>query len=221
MPGSNRENQMERAEHVFLPALPGQKIIAITGTIGSGKSTVAKILASRYPVIDCDRVNAELLLPGGPAYDALRALPFVKVDDQGQIDKPAMAKAIFGDASKKAAVEGILHPRIFERVQAWILQQQAPVVFVEMPVLFEIGAECRFKTIWCVTCDENVALQRLMEQRHFSREDAKARIANQWDARKKKAGSSVVIDNSASRQALQTKVAALMERLEASEKREN
>ena len=61
MPESNRENQMERAEHVFLPALPGQKIIAITGTIGSGKSTVVKILASRYPVIDCDRVNAELL----------------------------------------------------------------------------------------------------------------------------------------------------------------
>ena len=101
MPESNRENQMERAEHVFLPALPGQKIIAITGTIGSGKSTVVKILASRYPVIDCDRVNAELLLPGSRAYDALRALPFVKVDDQGQIDKPAMAKAILATQAKR------------------------------------------------------------------------------------------------------------------------
>lgn len=177
--------------------LPDQKIIGLTGTIGSGKSTVAKLLAQTYPVIDCDVVNAHLLEPGQKGFEQLKSLDYIVLKD-GKIDKQHMANEIFRDPKKKKEVESLLHPLIFEEVDAWIRQQKGEIVFVEMPILFEIGAQSCFDQIWCVVCNEQTAIERLMKYRNFSYEQAKMRIENQWSQKKKRAQSTIVIDNSGS-----------------------
>lgn len=213
MSSADTENQAQRTEHVFLSGMPGQKVIALTGTIGSGKSTAARYVNRQFPVIDCDKVNAELLEKGHEGYDALCASGLVSLDKSGNIDKAKMAETIFTDPDKKKRVEALLHPMIFRKVDEWIRKQNARAVFVEMPILFEIGADRYFRTIWCVVCDPDTAVDRLMKYRAFSKEDALRRIASQWSAEKKEKQSTLVIDNSGTEAQLEQKIKQLMERL--------
>lgn len=212
MSAANRKNQTERSKHLFLSHLPDQKIIGLTGTIGSGKSTVAKLLAQTYPVIDCDAVNARLLEPGQKGFEQLKTLDYIALKD-GKIDKQHMANKIFCDPKKKREVESLLHPLIFEEVNTWVGRQNAKILFVEMPILFEIGAQSCFDEIWCVVCNEQTAIERLMKYRNFSYEQAKMRIENQWSQDQKRAQSTIVIDNSGSFDQLKRTVLHYEERL--------
>lgn len=67
--------------------LPKKKIIGITGTMGSGKSQVGKILSEKYSVLDCDKVNAELLLPNRKGFEELKERKLIKIDEDGYLDK--------------------------------------------------------------------------------------------------------------------------------------
>jgi dephospho-CoA kinase len=79
-------------------------------------------------------------------------------------------------------------------------------MFVEVPLLFEGGFQNRFDEIWCVVCNEETALKRLEQGRHIPKDEAKARLACQFDVNTKKAGSDYVIDNSGSLQQLEENV---------------
>ena len=86
--------------------LSKKKIIGITGSIGAGKSKVAAYLRQTYPVLDCDKVNAQLLKKGNEGYKALRFLGWVPTLENQEIDKKGMAQAMFQSPEKKSSCGG-------------------------------------------------------------------------------------------------------------------
>ncbi len=185
-----------------MSALPKTKVIAITGTIGSGKSTAGHYLKTIYPVLDCDQVNAELLQPGHEGEKRLRTLSWIHYDQDGKIDKQNMASQMFQDHQKKQSVESILHPLIFEAIDRWEKEQKSSLLFVEIPLLFEIGAQDRFDEVWCVAIPNDLACKRLVEGRGFLEKEARQRIKNQFSLEYKVSNSDKVFWNTGSQEQL-------------------
>lgn len=172
-----------------------KKVIGITGSMGSGKSEISRYLRNKYPVLDCDQVNADLLKKGNLGYEKLKKMNIVELDSNGQIIKESLASYMFSNEKHRKQVEAILHPLIFDEMHKWIHQQESSIVFVEMPILFEISAQEHFDSIWCVVADLDVALSRLQTYRNFTREQALARLVSQMNPEEKMAKSDVVLRN--------------------------
>ena len=81
------------------------------------------------------------------------------------------------------------------KIYKWIYEQESSIVFVEMPILFEISAQDHFDSIWCVVADLDVALSRLQTYRNFTREQALARLVSQMNPEEKMAKSDIVLQN--------------------------
>lgn len=177
--------------------------IAITGSMGSGKSQVGKILKASFPVADCDAINAKLLQPGQAGYTALLEAGLIHLLPDGSLDKEALARDLFSSPDIKKQVEAILHPLIFARIDAWIAAQTSPLVFVEVPLLYETGAQDHFDAAWCIICEPAIALQRLLTGRQIDEKTASARLAHQMPPAQKAALADYVIDNSGSLEELE------------------
>lgn len=186
--------------------LSKKKIIALTGSMGAGKSQVSQFIRQKYPVLDCDRVNAELIEPDGEGFKQLKEKGLISTLENGQLDKMKLSKDMFSNPAIKKEVESILHTLINEKVEEWISQQQANLIFVEVPLLFEIHWEDHFDEVWCVVANEEVSLYRLETYRHISKEEAKRRWAAQWSVEEKKRKSDVVIENNGTLEELESKV---------------
>lgn len=190
-----------------------KKKIAITGTIGSGKSQVSSHLKELgYPVLDLDKVNASLLKKGNQGYQRLCEAGLVRLDSQGQIDKKELAHRLFSDASVKAQVETILHALLRQETLKWIDQQDSSLVFVEVPLLFEGNYQNEYDRIWCVVAKDEIALERLIKYRGFTKEDALARMASQMPAKEKMERSDVVLYNEADLDALNIQIEKELEK---------
>lgn len=170
-----------------------KKVIGITGSMGSGKSAVSKYISDRYPVLDCDQVNAELLEPGHAGFLALDSID--GLIENGVLDKKKMASYMFESEEHRLLIESLLHPLIFSEMLTWIDRQSSDLVFVEMPLLFEVHAEHYFDEIWCVVCDRSVALGRLEKYRGYSKQEALERLNTQMSVEQKVSKSDVVIYN--------------------------
>ena len=192
--------------------LSKKKVIALTGSMGSGKSQATNYISKFYPVTDCDKINAQLLIKGQEGYNELVQLDWIQLDEQGEIDKKSMAFSMFSDIEKKKRVELILHPLIFKKIDEWVSKQTSSIVFVEVPILFEINAESRFDEVWCIYCDLDIALERLMAYRNFTKEEALARLQSQLDPEIKISKSDVVIQNNGSLEELERNIDQYLER---------
>ena len=121
--------------------------IAITGTIGSGKSTVASYLRNKgYFVFDCDEVNRELLNS-----DILIDY-FPECYDDGLLDKKKLANIVFNDEKKRLLLESIMHPLILERMKKESGKHDP--FFAEVPLLFEVNWDKFFDEILLVVLPE-------------------------------------------------------------------
>jgi dephospho-CoA kinase len=116
------------------------------------------------------------------------------------VDKGDLAARLFLDKDLKARTEAILHPLILEEVNR--LSKGKPVVFVQVPLLFESGLEDQFDEVWCITCSQETALRRLQQGRSISPEEARRRWNHQMSPEKKAALSDVVIKNDGTREQL-------------------
>ena len=175
--------------------LSKKKVIGITGSMGSGKSEISRYLRKKHPVLDCDQVNSDLLKKGNLGYEKLKEMNIVELDLNGQIIKESLASYMFSNEKHRKQVEAILHPLIFKQMHKWICEQESSIVFVEMPILFEISAQDHFDSIWCVVADLDVALSRLQTYRNFTREQALARLVSQMNPEEKMAKSDIVLQN--------------------------
>ncbi|MBP3853087.1 MAG: dephospho-CoA kinase [Erysipelotrichaceae bacterium] len=173
-----------------------KKKIAITGSMGSGKSRASQFVREAgLPVLDLDRVNAELLQPDHKGYDCLKKEGLIRLDPQGNIDKKQLAQAMFEDDSVKEKVEAILHPLIIEEMNRWIDAQITDLVFVEVPLLFESHMDTLFDRIWCVVVSQQKAVERLVRYRGFTKQEALARLEHQMSVKEKMERSDVVLYN--------------------------
>lgn len=194
--------------------LPKKKVIGITGSMGSGKSEVKRYISKSYPVLDCDWVNAKLLEKGQAGYHQLKKLGILKFDQEMNIDKVELAKYMFSNLEHKKLVENILHPLIFEYMENWIKEQSQELVFIEIPLLFEIQAQDSFDSIWCVVTSRDIALQRLQKYRHFTYEQAIARLNHQMDPEWKMKQSHVVLKNNGTKEELYQQIKGALKKEE-------
>jgi dephospho-CoA kinase len=157
-------------------------IYGLTGGIGMGKSTVARVLAKAgLPVVDSDELAREVVQPGQPAFEGIReAFGDEFIGEDGRINRARMAARVFSDDVARKQLEVIIHPRVRERWQAcvgkWRSAGDRGVVVI--PLLFEVNAEANFDTVFCVACTEGTQRVRLRE-RGLSEVQIEQRIAAQ------------------------------------------
>jgi dephospho-CoA kinase len=172
--------------------------IGLTGGIGSGKSTVAGLLAARGAhVVDADRLAREVVEPGTPGLDAVAAAFGSGVlTPEGALDRPALAAVVFADPEARRRLDGIVHPLV--RARAAELVATAPpdaVVVQDVPLLVETGQAASYDLVLVVQADPATRVRRLVG-RGLSEDDARARIAAQATDDQRRAVADVVLDNS-------------------------
>jgi dephospho-CoA kinase len=173
--------------------------VGLTGGIGSGKTAVTDILTRLGAiVIDADVLAREVVAPGTEGLAEIVAAfgPDV-LDGQGGLDRPAMARAVFGDAEARRRLESIVHPRVRRRA-AQIEASCDPhaVVVHAIPLLVETGQADRFDQVVVIDVPVDVQRERLLRDRGMSPDEASARIAAQSTRRQRLAVADHVIDNS-------------------------
>lgn len=168
--------------------------IAITGTIGSGKSTVSAYLRNKgYAVFDCDRTNSELLKPGNKGYNALiKAFSDEILNEDQTIDRKRLSAIVFNDSKQLKILNSIMHPLIREEM---LIEMNRNNLFIaEVPLLFETDFYQLFDYKLLIVADYDIAIERLIK-RGLSEDDAISRIKNQMDVEEKIRKSDYIIDN--------------------------
>ncbi|HEY7006108.1 MAG TPA: dephospho-CoA kinase [Sphingomicrobium sp.] len=137
--------------------------IALTGSIGMGKSTVAKMFeAAGVPLFDADAVVRRLQGPGGVLIEKIGEM-FPGCVRSGTLDRECLAQLVLADRSKLAALEGIVHPAVQEWRAAFVdANRDAPALIFEIPLLFETGGEKNFDKVVVVSAPANVQRARVL-----------------------------------------------------------
>ncbi len=171
-------------------------ILGLTGTFGSGKSTVAHFFEELGAcIVDADKLAHEALMPGSEIYDTIRkAFPDAELPGGG-FDVKKLANVVFRDAEKKKKLESIVHPYVFNRLVEEAEEAEEPVVVVEVPLLYETGYDQFCSQVIVVSAEPDVMQKRLMEK-GFSPEEIKLRQSNQMPLAEKIKKANFVINNS-------------------------
>ena len=193
------------------------KIIGITGGIASGKSTVvAEIRKHGYQVIDADQVVHELQAKGGKLYQALcNWLGTDILQENGELDRKKLGQLIFSskDMLEKSShlQNGIIREELARRRDE--LAKTQDVFFMDIPLLIEHDYMEWFDDIWLVHLDEKTQLERLVMRNHFSKEEAKKRMASQMSTEAKKPYADKLLDNSGDLTELKAQINQLLQEL--------
>ena len=173
------------------------KLIGLTGGVGMGKSTVAGfLLAQGARVVDTDDLARELVRPGQPALDEIRAVFGERVFlPGGLLNRPLLAETVFANENLRRQLESILHPRIRDRwsaiVEHWRAENVSLAVVI-IPLLFETQVEEAFHKIVCVACSPASQQERLLA-RGWPTDQIRHRIASQLPVEQKLARSHYAI----------------------------
>ena len=169
--------------------------IALTGSIGMGKSTVAKMFeAAGMPVFDADAVVRELQGPGGALVDKIGAL-FPGTVRCGTLDREALAQIVLEHRTKLAALEALVHPAVRDMRQSFIdKHEDAPALMFEIPLLFETDSEKEFDKVIVVSAPAEVQRARVLEREGMSAAKLDSILARQTPDAEKRARADFVID---------------------------
>ncbi len=156
------------------------KVIALTGGIGAGKSTVAQFFSELGAnVIDADHLARVAIERGSEGFDEVVARFGEEILTNGDINRRALAEIVFSDAAAKSDLEAIIHPRVQQLFAQALLDNDAATNLVyEIPLLVETNAASKFDFIVPVEAEEDLRIERLLARGMFI-SDIKARLANQ------------------------------------------
>ncbi len=173
------------------------KRIGLTGGIGSGKSTVARILiAMGYPVYFSDDRSKSLTDTHPEIRQGLTELIGNHIYKGNQLDRSALALAIFSDEALRVKVNQLIHPIVRLDFDGWVDEQNHEIVFNEAAILFETGAAERFDAMVLVTAPEELRISRVMQRDQCTREEVVNRINQQWmDEQKIKLADAVIVND--------------------------
>ena len=191
-------------------------LVGLTGGIGAGKSTVSAMLAEQGAVIvDADQIARDLQSPGSPVLDSMagRFGDHIILED-GSLDRAAVAAIVFNDDVALKDLNGIVHPAMQSEIQRQIDEQRDTdrVVVLDFPLLGENPRKGLAATV-VVDIPVDVAVQRLVEQRAMSEDDARARINSQLSRDERLASATHVVDNGGDRDSLTAQVDQLWDQL--------
>jgi dephospho-CoA kinase len=194
-------------------------VIGLSGGIGSGKSSVAAILAELGArVIDADQIGHEVYRPGTEGFRrVVDAFGPGVVGADGTIDRTALGRIVFADPAALARLNAIVHPLIVEelrrRIAAALEEPSDRPVVVEAAVLAEEGWWGLFDRLWVVSVSPATAIARVTASRGLTREEVQRRLAAQMADAERRRHADVVIENEGSREELRARVEEAWERL--------
>ncbi|WP_288780874.1 dephospho-CoA kinase [uncultured Kocuria sp.] len=193
--------------------------LGLTGGIGSGKSTVAAMLAQRgAEIIDADAIARDLMEPGTEVFEeVVQAFGHVVLDNSGALDRAALARVVFSDESARERLNGIVHPAVRaesrKRVDAAEEDPDSLVIVQDIPLLVETGQSDSFDGVIVVEAPEAARVERLVTTRGMDPDDARSRIRAQATDEQRRAISTWVIDNSGSEEETEEQVDRLWREL--------
>jgi dephospho-CoA kinase len=175
--------------------------VGLTGGIGSGKSTVSRLLDERGAlVIDSDLLAREVVAPGTPGLAAIAdAFGDEVLTPDGELDRPVLGRVVFADPEARKRLEAITHPLV--RARAREIEADAPngaVVVHDIPLLVETGQQDKFDAVVVVDAEDETQLRRLADSRGMGSDEARARIAAQASRQQRRAAADYVIVNAGS-----------------------
>ena len=194
--------------------------IGLTGSIATGKSTVTNMLKELGAfVIDCDKTARDVVAPGTRGLAKIEeAFGKEAIAADGFMDRVYIGDLVFRNPEMKKRLENILFPLIFEALDEELLRLEregaTPVVFLDMPLLYEVKYDSYVDEVWLVYVPFEVQLSRLMKRNGYTKEEALLRIHSQISVDKKKSLAQQVIDNSGTLEDTKKQVRSLWERLQ-------
>ena len=169
--------------------------IALTGSIGMGKSTVAGMFErAGVPLFDADAVVHQLQGPGGGLVEKIGEL-FPGCVRCGTLDRECLAQIVLADPAKLAALEGIVHPAVRDARDAFVrMHPEAPALLFEIPLLFETGSERDFDKIVVVSAPADVQRARVLQRTGMTAAKLDSILARQMPDEEKRARADFVVD---------------------------
>ncbi|MBR7825194.1 dephospho-CoA kinase [Actinospica sp. MGRD01-02] len=195
--------------------------VGLTGGIGAGKSTVARLLAGHGAIVlDADLAARAVVEPGTEGLaEVVGAFGPRVLREDGSLDRAALASVVFSDEERRKRLNAIVHPR----VRAWMAERAAAapegsVVVQDIPLLVEGGLTPLFDVVVVVDADDDIRVGRLIRDRAMTEPEARARIAAQAPREQRNAAADRLIDNSGGTEELNEAVADLWHELEGKSK---
>lgn len=193
--------------------------IGLTGGIGTGKSTVAKLFRTYgWVIVDADQIAKQVVEPHEPAFEAiLNVFGDDIVDEEtGALDRDKLGRIVFQDQEKREQLNGIVHPAVRERMSAEAeeaFDYGAEVVVLDIPLLIESDLFHLVDRTVLVYATREQQLERIVERNGLSEKDAVQRINAQMPIDEKKTKVDDIIDNSKGMEALEAEVQAYVKRV--------
>lgn len=178
-------------------------IIGLTGSIASGKSTVANMLREYgFPIVDADVVARVVVEPGMPTLEKIvEVFGEEIITEDGTLNRPKLGAIIFNDPSKRKVLNDLIHPAIRQEMLRQRDEYEAngeQTVIMDIPLLFESKLQHFVEKILVVSVTEENQLKRLMERNSLTEEEAKARISSQLPLSVKEKGADAIVSNNRS-----------------------
>lgn len=176
-----------------------QKVIGLTGGIGTGKSTVSELLAVHgFKIVDADIAAREAVEKGSEGLEQVRrTFGDEAIDENGEMNRKYVGEIVFNDDKKREELNHIIHPIVRELMekQKEAYLEQGYNVIMDIPLLFENNLQDTVDETWLVYASESIQVERLMERNDLTQEEAKARVYSQISIDKKCRMADHVIDN--------------------------
>ncbi len=187
------------------------KVVALTGGIGSGKSTVLKEFGKLgAEIISCDEVSHRIMLRGGIAYpEVVSGFGKEVLDNDGEIDRKILADMVFSDKDKLTLLNNIMHRLIYSEINLLIRKSSAEVLCVEIPLLFTAECPIHLDGKMAVTAPSDIRRKRGSKRDKSSTKQLEARIANQLSDEEMSKKADIVIENTGDLETLKTCVAQI------------
>jgi len=185
--------------------------LALTGSIGMGKSTVAAMFAEAgIPTFDADASVRELQGPGGRLVPLIESR-FPGTTRDGAVDREALSAAVLSDRDELAALEAIVHPAVHhERTRFIVENGDAPALLFDIPLLFETGGDAAFDRVIVVSATPELQRERVLSRPGMSAEKFEQILARQIPDEEKRARADFVVDTSGSLKQTRAQVDAIL-----------
>ncbi|SHJ54078.1 dephospho-CoA kinase [Tepidibacter formicigenes] len=194
------------------------KVIGLTGSIGSGKSTVSNMLIEKnIKIIDADKISREILNRGNTLQEIFTYFGDDIKNSDGSLNRKKLGSIVFSDEDKLIKLNSITHPKIKEEIEEKINFYKdlgEKIIIVDAPLLIEANLNYMVDLVLLIICNEEAQIKRIMSRDKISREEAVSRIKVQMSVDEKKKYADYIIDNSYTMDELKMEIEKFLDNLE-------